>query len=119
RCRHHDRRHSFPTRRSSDLTGEECRFSSNDEAAIFRLTQEALQNALKHAKASNINVSIETFGAYVSIILKDDGAGVNPENKKDNAPGVVGMKEVVELHHGQLNIRAKLRARPSISVTIS
>lgn len=100
------------------VTGEECRFSSNDEAAIFRLTQEALQNALKHAKASNINVSIETFDGYVSIILKDDGAGFNPENKKDNAFGLVGMKERVDLLYGKLNIRSKLRERPSISVTI-
>jgi len=46
------------------VTGEEWRFSSNDEVAIFRLTQEALQNALKHAKSSNINVSIETFDGY-------------------------------------------------------
>lgn len=100
------------------VTGEECRFSSNDEAAIFRLTQEALQNALKHAKASNINVSIETFDGYVSILLKDDGAGYNPEDKKDNAFGLVGMKERVDLLYGKLNIRSKLRERPSISVTI-
>jgi len=100
------------------VTGEEWRFSSNDEVALFRLTQEALQNALKHAKSSNINVSIETFDGYVSIILKDDRAGFNPEDKKDNAFGLVGMKERVDLLHGKLNIRSKLREGTSISVTI-
>lgn len=100
------------------VIGEERRFSANYEVAIFRLTQEALQNALKHADASHIKVNIEVSKAQVNLLIKDDGIGFNPEEKGDNTFGLVGMKERIDMLYGKLSVRSKPKEGTAISITI-
>jgi signal transduction histidine kinase len=50
------------------------------EGALFRITQEALNNAAKHAHANNIIVSLKKQVDLVVLIIKDDGVGFDPNN---------------------------------------
>lgn len=97
---------------------EERRFSANYEVAIFRLPQETLQNALKHASASHIKVNIEVLEAQVNLLIKDDGIGFNPEEKGDNTFGLVGMEERIDMLYGKLSVRSKPKEGTAISITI-
>ncbi|MCA1011256.1 sensor histidine kinase [Halobacillus halophilus] len=86
------------------LFGEERRFESKFEVALFRLIQEAVQNAVKHASASLIQVKTELQAGSAMIIVKDDGKGFDPKSKKDNSFGLVGMRERVDMLDGDLTI---------------
>ena len=89
---------------SFTLFGEERRFESKFEVALFRLIQEAVQNAVKHASASLIQVKTELQAGSAMIIIKDDGKGFDPKSKKDKSFGLVGMRERVDMLDGDLTI---------------
>ncbi|WP_041601399.1 sensor histidine kinase [Halobacillus halophilus] len=89
---------------SFTLFGEERRFESKFEVALFRLIQEAVQNAVKHASASLIQVKTELQPSSAMIIVKDDGKGFDPKSKKDKSFGLVGMRERVDMLDGELTI---------------
>ncbi|MBP1971179.1 two-component system sensor histidine kinase DegS [Virgibacillus natechei] len=84
--------------------GEDKRLNQKYEIAFFRLVQEAVQNAVKHADASLIRVNLEICTDYLTVIIKDDGKGFDPSIKKDKSFGLIGMRERVEMLEGNLNI---------------
>lgn len=101
------------------LHGEERRLHSNYEVALFRLIQEALQNAVKHAKASLIRVILEIHEQTISLLIRDDGIGFDPElkNKKDSY-GIIGMRERVELLEGEMKIRSEINEGTTVKITL-
>src|SRR5690625_5548682 len=86
------------------ILGDEKRLESNYEIAICRLVQEALQNAINHAKTKDIYVKVEMVSTQVNIIIKDGGVGfdTNEINSNSNSFGLVGMKERVDLLKGEI-----------------
>ncbi|MBS4190244.1 sensor histidine kinase [Bacillus sp. FJAT-49705] len=86
---------------------EEKRLPAKYEVALFRLIQESVQNALKHAEASEIKVGLEIDSSKVVAVIKDDGKGFDIQEKKKNSFGIMGMRERVELLEGQLSIDSK------------
>ncbi|NNU91035.1 MULTISPECIES: sensor histidine kinase [Anoxybacillus] len=88
--------------------GEVRRLSDRFEVAIFRLVQEAVQNALKHAEAKEIQVKMELKKDHLLIVVKDDGKGFNPNEKKDKAFGLIGMRERIEWLEGKLHLYSQL-----------
>ena len=86
--------------------GKEKRLPKQIEIAIFRLIQEAVQNASDHAKANEVQVKIEINDGKVIIVIKDDGIGFDPLVKKDDSFGLIGMKERVNMLKGKLTIRS-------------
>ena len=51
------------------------RLSSQQETALFRITQEALTNVVKHAQATQATITVETSGEEVRMVIADDGVG--------------------------------------------
>ncbi|WP_059171921.1 sensor histidine kinase [Bacillus sp. FJAT-27445] len=86
---------------------DDRRLPSNYEVALFRLIQESVQNALKHAGAAEIQVKLEISGTSVTVVIKDDGRGFDPRKRKYNSFGIMGMKERVDLLGGQFAISSK------------
>lgn len=89
--------------------GNDRRYDPSFEVAIFRLVQEALTNANKHAGASRVWVKVETTGGReIKVSVKDDGAGFEPEKVRRDAAGtkfgLVAMKERTELLGGSMEI---------------
>lgn len=89
------------------LLGDERRLEPHYEVAVFRLVQEALQNAINHAEAQLIKVLIEVRSQYLTVIIKDDGVGFDTSVKKENSFGLIGMRERIEILDGELNITSK------------
>ncbi|HZG59662.1 MAG TPA: histidine kinase [Anoxybacillus sp.] len=98
--------------------GQEKRLPPRFEVAIFRLIQESVQNALKHAEPTEIQVKIEMTNNYIFIIVKDNGKGFDTSVKKENAFGLIGMKERVDLLEGKLEIRSKIGAGTVVTIQI-
>jgi two-component system, NarL family, sensor histidine kinase DegS len=98
--------------------GEEIRLPSRMEVAVFRLVQESVQNALKHAEGTNIEVKMEINSDQLLVMVKDNGKGFDTTVKKENAFGLIGMKERVELLEGTLTIRSKVGFGTSVFIRI-
>lgn len=106
------------TRISFVHIGEEKRLPARLEVAIFRLVQESVQNALKHADAGEIEVKMEIKKNLLFLLVKDNGKGFDATEKKENAFGLIGMKERVELLEGTMNIRSQLGVGTTIFIQI-
>src|SRR5690625_3275473 len=105
---------------SLNLLGDEKRLEASYEIAIFRLVQEALQNAIKHADATRINVALETLPDQITIVVRDNGKGFDLEAlpQNDHSFGLVGMKERVETLDGELVIDSKVGKGTRVNIVI-
>jgi signal transduction histidine kinase len=76
-------------------------------AAAHRIVQEALTNAVKHAKASTISIVIDQGGDVLTVVIEDDGVGFDdtPGRVAERGGyGLVGMGERAEGVQGTLSI---------------
>ncbi len=105
---------------------EPTRHTAELESTTYRLVQEALTNAVRHAGATHIRIDVTDHDGSVEVAVADNGRGFDPETT-DGGFGLTGMRERVELADGELDIdsgpsgttvRARLpvRRRPSAGV---
>ncbi|MGV1049909.1 MAG: GAF domain-containing protein [Solirubrobacterales bacterium] len=80
--------------------------SSEEERIVYRLSQEALNNVVKHAAATRASLRAEMAEGEVRIRVEDDGAGFDPNGGGDGR-GLLGMRERVELLGGELTVRSQ------------
>lgn len=75
---------------------------------LFRVTQEALTNVARHAKASLVTVRIVHLAGMVTLTVTDDGRSFNVQRvlqaKDSNRLGLLGMRERVEMVDGTLSV---------------
>ena len=76
---------------------------SEVETTIYRIIQEALNNATKHGAARRANVEVVEDEATVRIKVRDDGRGFDPIAHTDGF-GLLGMRERIELLQGTLEV---------------
>lgn len=98
--------------------GKDTRLPQKYEVALFRLIQEAVHNALKHAQPRTIQVKVEILSEQVYVIVKDDGSGFDVNVQKSGSYGMMGMRERVEILDGLLSIHSKQGAGTVISIKI-
>lgn len=80
---------------------------------IFRVVQEACQNAIKHAEASNISVKTEFQANGIFITVTDNGNGFSLRDiehfeEKEKHFGISIMRERVKLLRGEFNIESQI-----------
>ncbi|MFD1361695.1 sensor histidine kinase [Lentibacillus salinarum] len=98
--------------------GQEKRVHHKYEIAFFRLMQEALQNAIKHAEASFIRVKLEINQNTIAMVVKDDGKGFDPAVKQEKSFGLIGMRERVEMLDGTLSIHSTIGKGTTILIKV-
>ena len=84
-----------------DHSGLEDRLDPSVETAIYRVVQEALTNAARHADASAMSVDLRQRNGMLSAQVTDDGRGFEAERP---GLGLTGMRERAELIGGELEI---------------
>lgn len=94
------------------------RVSSNFEVACFRLIQEAVQNACKHANPTMIHVNITMNQNEILLSIQDDGKGFEINQTKNESFGIIGMRERVDLLNGKLAIQTERDKGTTISVSL-
>lgn len=97
---------------------KEKRLHPKYEVAFFRLVQESVQNAIKHAKATLITVKLELGLNHLSLIVKDNGKGFDPCEIKDKSFGLIGMRERVEMLDGKMTIDSEKEKGTTIFITV-
>ncbi len=98
--------------------GSESRIASKYEVALFRLIQEAVQNAIKHAGPKEIQVKLEIGRKNANVVIKDDGRGFNLDDAKGKSFGLMGMEERVDMLDGQLAIDSKEGAGTVVTIQV-
>jgi signal transduction histidine kinase len=88
------------------------RLAPETESTIYRLVQEALTNAAKHAGAEQVTISVARENGTVEVVVEDDGQGFDPAAPTSGL-GLVGMRERVELTGGSLSISSRPGTRVS------
>ncbi len=89
------------TRYSIETAGGVEHLRAETSAHVYRIVQEALTNASKHANARNVQVllsqSADTYEETIRLSVVDDGAGPSPEDKPSppSGSGMIGMRERV------------------------
>ncbi len=82
------------------------RLPPETETALYRITQEALTNVVKHAHATRVSIVLTRKDASVTAVIEDDGRGFDPGSTREGGYGLLGMRERVELIGGRLDIEA-------------
>lgn len=71
----------------------ELRWGSDVDYAAFMVAREALGNALRHAQASQVRLSVEGGQGWLRLRVEDDGVGAKTSLSKPGHLGLVGMRE--------------------------
>jgi signal transduction histidine kinase len=87
--------------------------------SLFRITQEALQNTVKHSGACTITVQLSGMGAALRLRIADDGSGFDPLTVPSAGLGLMTMRERVELMGGTLAITTAPGQGTTIDVVVS
>ncbi len=108
------------------IDGEPVPLPAGVDLTAYRLVQESLTNALKHAGADSATVRLSYEPNEVAISVEDDGEGLSPERLSNlgGGHGLAGMEERVALYGGLLQagrrrgggfaVRARLPTRPLV-----
>jgi PAS domain S-box-containing protein len=91
---------------TSDI--EPDRLRDEIDIALYRITQEALNNVAKHARARTVTVLLDGRADRISLIVEDDGVGFDAERSDDTLQrfGLIGMRERCGLLGGTLDIES-------------
>jgi signal transduction histidine kinase len=85
------------------------RLSARVEVGLYRILEEALENARRHSDAQRVRVEIEADGKTVSLIVEDDGQGFDPasltsDGDGDHGFGLLGIRERARILGGSFTI---------------
>ena len=82
-----------------------CRIHSQDVTlCVYRVVQEAVQNALKHSGAREILIHLQGSTAGLTVSVVDDGAGFDVSARMGTGLGLVSMNERLDAVGGSLKI---------------
>lgn len=94
------------------------------QLTIYRLIQESFNNIRKHARATEVTVSVKPLGADIELIISDNGVGIDADRKPPDAVrgirslGMRIMSERVTLFGGAMDIRSSREGGTTITITI-
>jgi two-component system sensor histidine kinase DegS len=94
---------------SLNIIGHKQRLSSEKEIILFRITQEALRNTVKHTKATRVTIDVNFVDGRVMLKISDNGQGFEiPGTLSSFARcgklGLMGMQERINFIDGNLNV---------------
>jgi len=97
---------------------EDDRLTPGAELALFRVTQEAVSNALKHGRATSIHVSLTRTLSGVELSVSDDGSGAVMPGPVPRGLGIPGMRERLRQVGGSISILSDGHSGTMVSARI-
>lgn len=104
-------------------TGSERRLAREAELSLYRIAQEALNNVVKHSKATHADLTIGFDDLEITLVVMDNGNGfVTPDSPTEFAPkghfGLMGIHERADLIGARLEIESALSKGTSLMVRL-
>ena len=91
---------------------------ANVTLSLFRIVQEALQNALKHSQAGTITVLLRGSSNGLTLTITDDGIGFDVDASLRKGLGLISIDERVEAIGGTLDIRSRPGAGSTLTIVV-
>jgi two-component system sensor histidine kinase UhpB len=88
------------------------------ELVIYRVAQEAITNALRHAGASRVDLTLRPAGDVVELTVSDDGVGIQQQQPSRAANGIAGMRERALLAGGRLTLTSAPGAGTTVALAL-
>ena len=87
------------------------------EVSIYRITQELINNIIKHSNANNVNVQLFKSDESIILIVEDDGVGMNA-SKSGKGIGLLNISSRVDMIHGTVNFEPSPNSGTLVTVKI-
>jgi len=95
------------------------RFPEEVEIAAFRIVQEALTNAARHADVETVHVEVEDDGENLKLLIEDKGKGFDPRTAiSHRSAGIIGMQERAHLVGGHLTLESAIGVGTQLAVVL-
>lgn len=102
------------------------RFSNDLETAVFRVIQEGVTNALKHASCETIEIWIAIHSGVLRVTIRDDGKGFDLLQQSADPASVCGdqgfglrsMKERMRLIHGEISVESQAASGTTVMLRV-
>lgn len=93
------------------------------ETTCFRVVQEALNNVIRHARATTVTVDLSLVAGRIELSIRDDGEGFNVSGIRNSSLaagclGLLGMEERVHLVGGEMEIHSAASAGTEVVARI-
>jgi signal transduction histidine kinase len=83
------------------------RLTMDIETAVYRMVQEALTNVIKHAQAKRVSVVLARREGFLTVLVEDDGVGLDLDPRVGEGFGLVAMRERLALIGGRLDVESR------------
>jgi two-component system, NarL family, sensor histidine kinase DegS len=104
------------------INGNERRLTPEAELLLFRIVQESVNNVIKHAKATKVDIEVVFAEKQITLVVTDNGIGFSPPPHMGGLIhtgklGIVGIEERIQLLGGTLKISSEPDRGTSILVS--
>ena len=93
------------------------RLPSDVETTLYRITQEALTNVVKHAQARHVSIVLTRREGSVAAVIEDDGRGLG-SGADSGGLGLLGMRERIALVGGRLEVESSPGSGTTLSIEV-
>jgi PAS domain S-box-containing protein len=103
-----------------DCSSEDVILSQEQSTAVFRILQEALTNVLRHAQATEVDITVKREANEVVLMVVDNGRGITEDEKTGRLSlGLLGMRERAHLVGGRFDINGVEGEGTVVTVRVS
>lgn len=103
---------------SLDIDGDPGELDEETQTVVYRIVQEALANAARHASAGRVEVHLASSAGKAELRVRDDGRGFDPLASPNGGLGLGGMAERARLVGGALDLRSARGAGTELTLRI-
>lgn len=97
---------------------EEPQVGGDVKGALYRIAQEAAHNAVKHAKATHVDVRLVRHGLDLVLTISDDGVGFDPATPRTGSLGLKSMRERAVAIGAAFDVTSSLGAGTTVTVRL-
>lgn len=101
-----------------DVSAEQChtRLSEGAKTALYRVVQECMTNVARHARASEVGISLKVGAQQLSLCVEDNGVGLPRPLPSSGGLGFRNMRERIETYGGRLTLSRRAAGGTKIKV---
>ena len=100
------------------VEGDPVDLSPGVDLAAYRIAQEGLTNALRHAHATRADVLVRYSPLHLEVEVQDNGRGLAPGGNPDGGHGLIGIRERVALYGGTLELTPSASGGVRLAATL-
>jgi len=100
-------------------TSSSISLTPNQSLNLFRVCQEAIQNSIKHAEATEINIEFQQQEEKLTILIKDNGKGFEISSSDADGYGLKNMQERMAEIKGTIQINSTLNEGTEIQISFN